>query len=309
MAAKQRLMDFVDLRDITDDPFEALSRSDGRSVMIDVPLAKVRNLGPLAFAVTRMSGDPFVGAVQDYVADLCRTYAGSRLEWFYARWRPANAAVLLGLSEEEASAALVECGPPGFVYPWQAKNPHLKELKKLESVRQENITKGADIQGTEGCVWAGPFSKRKGELEFARLRLLADAMSKYGCAANRANTVAERDSINGVLMVRGEDWCVLGGNGNHRRAVLAGLGWSHVPVCVRNKIIRREEVASWRSVRKALFTEEQALRIFDRMFEGRQPNGCPSIGEADDLDAAGAIAGGRRSYPIAGSATRHGPAN
>lgn len=73
------------------------------------------------------------------------------------------------------------------------------------------------------------------------------------------------------------------------------------------KSLLPENVDSWISLSKR--REEQALQIFDRMFEGRQPNGCPSIGEADDVDAAGGIPAGQQPHSIAGSASRHGLAN
>jgi len=283
---KKNIADAVDLRDVIDDPREAFEHSGGQPVLIQVPLEQVRNLGPLAFSVTRASGEPFVATVQAYLRGEQKTYRGSWLEWFYKRWTPANAADLLGLPEGSTLAA----SPiHAFVYPWRSDDPIRRQARKLKSMRQENRQKGADISGEEGYVWAGPMSRRKGEFEFARLSLLTDIIKRYGFETDDPNADPDRNDIRahikGKLMIRGTEWRILGTHGNHRRSVLAALGWSHAPMAINNKPIRREHSASWPNVRKGLFTVAQALEIFDRIFEGRQPASCPSIRAAKDIRA------------------------
>jgi len=75
-------------------------------------------------------------------------------------------------------------------------------------------------------------------------------------------------------MMRGAEWRAFGVGGDHRRAVLAALGWSHAPIQFTDMVLRREDVKSWPNVQNGLFSSAQALRVFDRIFEGHQPVGC-----------------------------------
>ena len=259
---------FVDLRDKVKDPVKALYQSGNHTVLVDIPLLKLRNLAPLSFPLTTNSCDPYIKSTQDYLKGDCTSYENSWLEWFYTKWNPRNAAAVLGLFDEEAPAALVECAPYAYVYPWGTDNPYQRQKIGPDLIRNENILKGADIPGIEGSVYFGPFSKRKGELEFSRICYLADSIIKNGYQINKSTT-------HGELMVRGDDWCIGRGGGNHRRAVLAALGYSQMPMRVK-WTINRDDVNNWPNVINGLFNVNQALNIFDRIFEGRQPSGCPS---------------------------------
>jgi hypothetical protein len=261
-------LNFVDMRAVTDDPVEAHYRAGGKPALINVPLAKVLNLGPLAFPVTPESGDPYTMTARDYIDGRCNEYAGSRLEWFYSRWRPESAAALLGLPNGEAPRPLLEAPPHAAVYPWNAYTPLEMDAKKLNDIYKENRKHGADVPAAEGFKWCGPLSPRKGELEFKRLRLIADSVALHGYQEIIGSPV-------GRLIMRGAEWRVFGSGGDHRRAVRVALGWSHIAMRLKEAIVRREDVASWPNVRSGLFAEDQALAVFDRIFEGRQPEGCP----------------------------------
>ncbi len=59
--------------------------------------------------------------------------------------------------------------------------------------------------------------------------------------------------------------------------MLAALGWRKIPVTIRpvsyvpGGVVNCNKVFEWPGVRAGVFSEEQALNVFDRVFEGRQP--------------------------------------
>jgi hypothetical protein len=259
---------FIDLRAVTDDPLEARYRAGEKPALVHVQLASVLNLGPLAFSVTAHSDDPYVRAARDHIDGCCDRYRGSRLEWFYARWRPQSAAAVLGLEEADAPRALLSAPAHAAVFPWDGYTPSEMDARKREGIERENRKHGAELSIADGFKWVGPLSARNGGLEYRRLRVIIDSVARHGYQEIIG-------SPRGRLMMRGAEWRVLGTGGDHRRAVRVALGWSHVPMRLVGAIVRREDVGSWPNVRNELFTQAQALNVFDRIFEGRQPAGCP----------------------------------
>jgi hypothetical protein len=257
---------YVDLRGI-DDPLTALYWSRGEPIVIDVPLGNILNLGPLAFDCSIESGEPYVLTAREYAQGQHTSYAGSFLEQFYRHWAPRSAADVLGLEASEAPVALAKAPPHAFVYPWGSENLESQRTAALKAIEEENRRHGTEIRGEEGFKWHGPFSTRKGQLEFERLRLIIDSITTHGYQI-------ELGIPNARLMMRGAEWRAFGVGGDHRRAVLAALGWSHAPIQFTDMVLRREDVKSWPNVQNGLFSSAQALRVFDRIFEGHQPVGC-----------------------------------
>src|SRR5690606_38561459 len=59
-------------------------------------------------------------------------------------------------------------------------------------------------------------------------------------------------------------------DGLHRTATLVALGYKKIPVIISNhntSLIKRENVKLWFNVKNGLYTEEQALKLFDEKFE------------------------------------------
>jgi hypothetical protein len=66
-------------------------------------------------------------------------------------------------------------------------------------------------------------------------------------------------------------------DGNHRVAALAVVGWDSVPALVAGRkkegpaVVWHGDSASWPAVRAGILTQEQALEIFDRIFDANTP--------------------------------------
>jgi hypothetical protein len=259
-----------DLRSITTDPIDAVYRAGSSQtsaqnswVIINVPMSLLRSC-PMGFGDKSQYPDPFVETVNDYRNGVCVTYKGSILEKYYRFWQPKNAAELLGLSEYEASEALLRTPPPGTVWPWDFDHP--------ERRAQQNHV------GDEGWQHCGPVTQDKGRMEFSRYQKVADSIIKNGYQRNP-------DTIDGDIaaqvLVRGREWKFLICDGMHRFAVLKALGFSTIPVCLRRwpMLIRREDVLSWPNVTNLLFNADSATKIFDRLFDAALPVNYPDFRE------------------------------
>ena len=87
--------------------------------------------------------------------------------------------------------------------------------------------------------------------------------------------------IGGYILVKDGKFVVMIITGQHRIAVLAALDFQTIAVRIGHlsnlTVVRREEVHSWPGVQSSVFTIEEALQVFDRIFEGKQPLALTSV--------------------------------
>lgn len=263
----------LDLRCITKDPIEGMYRANGRPFLIDVPLERCRGLGPLAFRCVSGSGHPLIAAIQLYLADKSG-FDLTPLISFYQQWAPSNAAEILGLSKNEASIELLNTPPHGCALPWVNATPreyiHFAEVVH----RRENLSWGLDAGVEEGTIVFGPMSYRKAQMESARLISVTNSLIKLGNLPGKQG----HGFISGYLLIAGDDWVISIIHGHHRIAALAAIGYSSTTILIGTGrdpwpqfAVRRSEAASWPNVTNGVFSVQQALDVFDRAFEGKQP--------------------------------------
>lgn len=268
----------LDLRNITADPIEAMYRANGRPFVIEVPLDRCRGLGHLAFRCVPDSGHPLISTIEAFLAGKT-TLDFTPLFHFYQHWTPRNAAELLGITNKGASTELLNLPPYGDVPPWGSAtlSDFIRSHQAL--TRRENLSWGLDAGVEDGTITFGPMSYRKAQVEFSRLESVTNSLLQSG------NLCGEQGHgyISGYLLLSGTDWAAVIKSGQHRIAALAALGYSTTPIVFGTHsdrwprlAIRRHDAPFWPNVRNGLFTEDQALEIFDRLIDGKQPPGCPT---------------------------------
>jgi hypothetical protein len=152
-----------------------------------------------------------------------------------------------------------------MVLPWSPADPR-ETLRKVEEAQlRENRQHGLDEGMSAGAKAFGPVSERKLEVEARRISELAVSIRQHGLDHRRPDY-----NIKAVFLVSGEQWRWLSAAGMHRVPVAAGLGVAQIPVRVA-AVVRRDEVKIWPQVAAGLYDEPTALRLFDRLFEGRAP--------------------------------------
>ena len=259
----------IDFRGMLNDPLEALRRSAGRPVLIDVPLSLCRSLLPVSFPCTRDSGHPLIETALGILEGTVTSNAGSPLQQYFQRFQPANLAELMGLTDKHSCLA-TRLSPYAFVFPWIGTPGGKTMRRRLGRIHSENKAHHAKMAGKHGWVTCGPVSPEKANLEYSRLASLLAAIQRNGY-----QRTDDRDGdICGIVLV-GDDGYVIGiSPGQHRVACLVALGYEMAPVRIghtRTHIVRRNEVKSWPAARDGFYSPEQALEVFDRVYAGRQP--------------------------------------
>lgn len=259
----------IDLRDVTDRPLAAAYRAGLRPFLIEVTTAHCRVLPGSAFACTPTVGNPFVDTLLAYEANRQLTYDASPLADFYRRWQPPSLIAVLGLDGENVSPPLANAPPLGLVLPWQSLSPTEAEQRWTHFIELDNREHGTRRDKSAGWKGWGPLDPIIGEQEFRRLTRVFEAIERDGY---RRSDTADGD-IKGVVLQEMDQFRVMVTAGHHRASALAALGRERAPVRIDNPLVRREDVKDWPNVRSGLFTPAQALKIFDRIFEGAQPPG------------------------------------
>ena len=268
----------LDLRGETDDPIAAAYLADKRSVLIDVAMERCRRgWGTISFALGAKSLDPIVRTARDHIRDNRTTYEGSPLARYYEHFQPRSAAEVLGLP---AILPFTEMPPLAAQLPWSV-TVSLDARHAL--IRKENRGHGAKLDAEHGWFGFGPVSTQKGRLEMTRLGRVCDSIREHG--------YRRRDTMDGdiraSILIGNRDWVCWIGSGHHRIAALSALGYTQVPIRLLSggyrPLIRRTDVDAWPQVRSGLYSRDQALAVFDRIFEGRPPDETlpPKWGKAE----------------------------
>jgi len=261
----------LDLREVTADPMSILYYSRFEPVVINIPMNKgntsrffkteSRSYDPYIFAVTRAIQE--AGDQSDKFEEICMHYLNKSREMI----QPANAAEKMGLTHF-SNSKLTGYPDWSFVFPWSNETIEHKLRVFPQKVKLNRKLNGLDIHSDD-------------PEEIMRMDKTAPVPSAYLQYSNLYKSIKEngynRDNgpsgdITANIFSRGDDWIwVTGGDGNHRTIIVAALDFKEIPVRVTG-IIRREDAGSWPNVIRGLYTEEEALHVFDRIFEANPPD-------------------------------------
>lgn len=256
----------LDLRASGNNPLELLNKKCS-SVLVD--LDPRYGLSSPAFRLFGGGRHPFVSA-------LAKVHAGEfatsgepsqllqvELENFYSRFKPESAAEILYPGFDFRNVALKDAPAYAYVLPWQSASL-LEQKSAIERyVVEENRTCASKIGVNEGWAWCGPVSSEKLKVEVARLLTVFNSIREKGYLRNDG-----KDGDISALVYYHSDssplvWqCTVG---QHRCFSLSALELKAIPCRVSN-IIRREDYTNWPNVRSGLFSEYEALALFDRIY-------------------------------------------
>ena len=260
----------TDSTEAYDDPVEAGYRAGLSPYLLDIALEHCRVLPSTAYACASHRGNPFVDTLIGYARGEIKNFEQSPLAGFYRTWQPLSAADVLGLTGDDVAPELLQAPPLGFVMPWNDWSPARAEQRWAGIIEADNREHGGLGKAKLGWKSWGPVDPTIGQQEFGRLISVFDSIKTRGYQRSEAGD----GDIKGVALHRAGEFRVLVTAGHHRASALAALGRTTVPIRIDNMLVRREDAAAWPNVRTGLFTKQQALALFDRLFEGRQPASC-----------------------------------
>jgi hypothetical protein len=259
----------LDLRHLSADPLAASRCAGARPFLIDTPLAMVRTFGALAFACTMDGGSPFIEAMIAYGKGECTSYAESALRRFYETWQPRNLAEAFAIDLSAASPLLIAYPPILFITPWAGSDSMRLADRAIASLPRKSRRLGGKWAISR---FSGPVSDAYGEMRFANLVRVYESM--------RSRDTDSQPPARANLLIRDGEARLLIADGNHRVSAAVALGRDRAPIIIESSgkygpaVIRREEAANWPGVRSGMFSESQALDIFDRIFDARRPASC-----------------------------------
>jgi hypothetical protein len=255
-----------DLRGVVHQPSQVPFHT-ARPALLDVPLRCCRTL----LANLPLDGShPFVATLRAYARDECRGYFSSPLKRFYDAWQPRTVADLLGIDRSRASSRFLHAEPSHATPPWSALCPDAHHRMAVQATVADNRAAGHRLPYEHGVCNHGPVTDHKGRLEFERLVWIHDRIRDRGY--HRSNH--DDGDICGTILLRGRESRVLIHRGQHRAAAVAALGYERIPIRLTPIPICRNKVTRWPNVENGLYQIEEALAIFDLIFEGVVPDHC-----------------------------------
>jgi hypothetical protein len=269
--------DCVDLRGLAENPLKASYLSPDQKFLFDVDLDQCLGLHSAAFGCSSTSAHPFIRTLQAFVNDGCDSYVNSQLKVFYDSFQPRSAAEAVGLSAGLSHPELVTRSPFASSLPWDFLTPAQNDTFLRAICARDYAENGFALTADAGWKVWGPISDEAGQAEFSRLLHIFNSVTRSGYQRHAALD----GDIEGQVMTDGSVCRVLISRGQHRIAALAATGSKTAPVRLLPKMISRSEVAFWPNVDRGFYTMDQALSVFDRMFQGRQPG---ALGKASGSD-------------------------
>ncbi|MFU8864495.1 MAG: hypothetical protein ACNA7O_11305 [Rhodobacterales bacterium] len=269
---KKYAPDCVDLRESAYTPLEAAFYSPASKFLINVDLEKCLGLHAAAFICTSTSPHPFIQTLRAYAAGKCHDYVHSSLFEFYGSFQPRSAAEVVGLSYNSGHSAISHLPAFASALPWEPLTPEENETFLRGICERDYIDNGFTLDAAAGWKGWGPLSHEAGEAEFNRLVRVFKAIGTNGYQRHSALD----GDIEGQVLKHDDDYKVFVSRGQHRIAALAAMDQTRAPIRVLPQAVSRSDAAVWPNVVRGYYTVEQAQSVFDRIFDGRQPNEAAS---------------------------------
>ncbi len=199
---------------------------------------------------------------EDHYSEFKKRKSFQFLEQFYLKVQPKTVAERLKID------CLNKCDyfnlPPLYtVYPWQKIN-HLTYYNSSVQIMKEEFEKQTKFKYKieDGNKFFGPVSYRMLKSEYDRLISVYNSIKTKGYINN--NDIAIQ------LFVKDDEYLYQATNGIHRISSLIALGFESFPLLMsigKTDVINRANYKEWEHVKSGLYTEEQALLIFDNAFK------------------------------------------
>lgn len=214
-----------------------------------------------------ISRSPFYQAVQAGLAAAESRVDTARisecLRQFYDAFQPATIDAWFGLNSQ--NPVLLTQPPWSAIFPWRARSlDAYGTLVADAACREMGVYNNAGVD--PGVFWGkcGPVLPAVIDNETHRLTLLVDSIRSHGY--QRSNE-EDSDIVATALVNDDHAWVWIVTSGYHRACVLAALGYTEVTVRI-NKVVIRNQWKFWPQLLDGLYTETEALTIFDNIFAG-----------------------------------------
>ena len=228
----------------------------------------------LSFKGIEISKDPFINLVKEINQKNIKDYETSFIKKYYDKNKVDNIYELYPLTKQIKNSKIFSLKAKyiNYILPWN-EIFYKKKLSKIlsEVDKQKNIFRKSIEYGLKfnknifyGNQNFGPVHQDMGRLEFKRYKSVLKSILKFGYKPNTKNS----PHLSGQILIKKDKWLVFIADGVHRTTVLLALGYKDLPVSFKvfPKIIKTEDVSIWPGVSRGVYTEKEALIIFDSIF-------------------------------------------
>ena len=264
-SARSTPVNFINL---TDDAEDALKRSVNRPVIINCPIELLRGHPPIGFKMSAEAGHPHILEALAYI----NSWSKTPLKDYYRNVQPLRASDLMGINSVNNNSKILQYSVQEAVRPWRSV-PGIQTSKNRKKWLKDDIIErdGSNHQLAKEAqgYWfmSGPVPQDWIEFERKRIEDIVDSIQKHGYQWNHS-----WDSlIQTELLVGDVESCLLILKGQHRAVAMAALDFNKIPILVKPKIVRRNEVGDWPAVVAKSMTKHEALQVFDRIISGNVP--------------------------------------
>lgn len=258
--------DAIDLRTSDFGELACFYQAGGRPAIIRYSLAKCRWSGPTGFSYGPDSAHPYVQTALELQRSKRLLPEDSALWRFYEHYRPLCLAEHQGLDPEDCHPLVAKCKPVNTL-PWSGSGA--KDFLLSNLIQPD----GPPASLTRKC---GPHPLAFVEKRIGVLNTLYKTLSRDGFWETPPAGLPYFSQFPvGDILLNGEQAVLMLANGQHRAAVLSALGHQETSVLIGVQhargpaMIRRDDVKDWPLVKTGVYSEMQALAIFDGIFEGR----------------------------------------
>lgn len=252
------------------DVIRELGLLDAGSLVVDVEPVKIRTFEACAFTPLEKSC-PWVDTAKLIINNQLFDYEDSPLYEFYKNWSPKTAYEYYNIDNQQKSKLLFE-DPIDVPYPWEVISQRRWSKMHRKNLRIEGKNYKAINGKISGWPCSGGMSNATAKSHFERLKKVAYSIRERGYIRNNKND----GDIQAILFVKDSKSQPIFKTyaGGHRVSAYGALNPKKIPIrinCSSIYMVKRWESKYWFNVRNNLFTEKQALGIFDKIYFGKSP--------------------------------------
>ena len=199
-----------------------------------------------------------------YVCFIKNNFNLQVLKQYYRSVQPNSAVDFLGLDIPTVNK--MHTFPPlAASVPWREPTSRGLLERRKKTILAENllISNKVDLKDFSWQI-VGPCSQRKIQIEASRIQELYESIKTKGYRSSLS-------TLNCDFLVSGSKSRVYFTNGQHRAAILAALGYTHITFCVRSIVLAKHS-KHWPSVLSGCLEEKYAIAVFDNIIKGVNPD-------------------------------------
>lgn len=206
---------------------------------------------------------PFVATCKQIIKNPSIHYKGTVLFEYASKLE--KTLLIKDLTEFKDNSVIGDLLLFAFTFPWEVLTPQQNVERLKQWIDKEELERKSGLSYLDGMIGFTAVSENKIEKEVNLLRSLILSIQSNGYLKSKVNP------ITACLLTNDTKYKFLIHGGNHRAAVLTALGFSKVPIMIKNSRlparVHFSDLPFWPNVINGNFSCQEADNIFKKVFE------------------------------------------